>query len=44
MKYGGSMSSKLVKNEKGIDINIRDQKSFIFNLDTLKKFMVIKPE
>ena len=44
MKYGGYMSSKLIKNEKGKSINIRDKKSFIFNLDTLKKFKVIKPE
>ena len=38
------MSSKLIKNEEGKSINIRDEKSFIFNLDTLKKFKVIKPE
>ena len=44
MKYGGYMSSKLVKNEKNKHINIRDEKSFIFNVDTLKRFMVIKPE
>ena len=44
MKYGGYMSPKLIKNEKGKSINIRDEKSFIFNLDTLKKFKVIKPE
>ena len=44
MKYGGYMSSKLIKNKKGKSINIRDEKSFIFNLDTLKKFKVIKPE
>ena len=44
MKYGGYMSSKLIKNEEGKSINIRDEKSFIFNLDTLKKFKVIEPE
>ena len=44
MKYGGYMSSKLIKNEKGNIINIRDEKSFIFNLDTLKKLKVQKSE
>ena len=44
MKCGGFMSSKLIKNETGKNLNIRDEKSFIFNLDSLKKFKVIKPE
>ena len=43
-KYGGYMSSRFIKNEKFKCVNIRDEKSFLFNLDTLKKFMVIKPE
>ena len=45
-KYGGYMSSKLIKNEKEDEKGkiIRDEKSFIFNLDSLKKFTVIKPE
>ena len=44
IKCGGFMSSKLIKNETGKNLSIRDEKSFIFNLDSLKKFKVIKPE
>ena len=44
IKCGGFMSSKLIKNETGKNLNIRDEKSFIFNLDSFKKFKVIKPE
>ena len=45
-KYGGYMSSKLIKNEKEDEkgVIIRDEKSFLFNLDLSKKFTVIKPE
>ena len=43
-KYGGYMSAKLIKNKKGKCLSIRDEKSFIFNIDTLKKFKVLKPE
>ena len=44
MKYGGYMSSTLIKNIKGQFNNIRDEKSFIFNLDTKKKFKVKNPD
>ena len=43
-KFGGFMSSKLIKNEEGKCRIIRDEKSFIFNLNSLKKFKVIEPE
>ena len=44
MKYGGYMPSKLMKNEKGKCLSIKDENSFIFNLDSFKKFKVINPE
>ena len=43
-KYGGFMSSKLIKNKKGECAIIKDEKSFLFNLDKTKKFKVIKPK
>ena len=43
-KFGGYMSSKFIKNNKGSEEKIRDENSFIFSIQKNKKFRVIKPQ
>ena len=43
-EFGGFMSSQLSNNKNGKELIIEDHNSFIFNLDSKKKFMIIKED